>query len=298
MVNHDVITASEPTGELPIVRSIGPADLKDALVKGVDDFLAMPTHVVFISLIYPIFAVVLGAATLENNLAPDLYPFAAGFPLIGPFAAIGLYELSRRRELGLSTSWKHAFDVIYSKSLGSIVTLGLLLAVIFIVWVAIARAIYIANFGYEEITSLTAFTHELFTTQQGHNLIMVGNVVGFLFALLAFSLTVVSFPLLLDRNVGAAAAALTSVRVVLKNPMTMALWGLIIACSLAVGFLAFLFGLALVIPVLGHSTWHLYRKVIEPDLSPRPKYEPEPEVRRYAADFPAVLFSSRRTKNG
>jgi len=298
MIDHDVITAAEPTGELPMVRSISPADLKDALMKGFDDFLAMPTHVIFISLIYPIFAVVLGAVTLQNNFAADLYPFAAGFPLVGPFAAIGLYELSRRRELGLDTSWKHAFDVVYSKSLGAIITLGLLLSVIFIVWIAIARSIYIANFGYEGITSLTAFAHDMLSTKQGHNIIVVGNLVGFLFALLAFSLTVVSFPLLLDRNVGVAAAALTSVKVVLKNPMTMALWGLIVACSLLAGFLAFLFGLALVMPVLGHSTWHLYRKAVEPDLSPRPKYEPRPEEPRYAADFPAVLFSSRRTKSG
>jgi hypothetical protein len=130
--------------------------------------------------------------------------------------------------------------------------LGLLLSVILIVWVAIARAIYVANFGYEEVTSLTAFAHDLLTTKQGH-LIVVGNFVGFLFALLAFSLTVVSFPLLLDRNVGVVAAALTSVRVVLTNPITMALWGLIVACSLLAGFLAFLFGLALVMPVLGHN---------------------------------------------
>ena len=298
MVDHDVITASEPAGELPRVRSIGSADLKDALLKGMDDFWTMPTHVVFISLIYPIFAVVLGAVTLENNFAPDLYPFAAGFPLIGPFAAIGLYELSRRRELGLDTSWKHAFDVVHSKSLGAILTLGLLLSAIFVVWVAIARAIYIANFGYAEITSLTAFTQDLLTTKQGYYVIVVGNFVGFLFALLAFSLTVISFPLLLDRNVGVVAAALTSVRVVLVNPITMALWGLIVACSLLAGFLAFLFGLALVMPVLGHSTWHLYRKVVEPDVSPRPKYEPRPEIRRHAADFPAVLFSSRRAKKG
>jgi uncharacterized membrane protein len=298
MVDHDIITASEPAGGLPVIRSIGLADLRDALMKGLDDFWAMPTHVVFISVIYPIFGVVLGAVTLENNFAPDLYPFAAGFPLIGPFAAIGLYELSRRRELGLDTSWKHAFDVVHSTSLGAIVTLGLLLSVIFSVWLAIARGIYVANFGYEDITSLTAFAHNLLTTQQGHNIIVIGNLVGFLFALLAFSLTVVSFPLLLDRNVGVVTAALTSVRVVLTNPMTMGLWGLIVACSLAVGFIAFLFGLALVIPVLGHSTWHLYRKVVEPDGSPRPKYEPRPEVQRYAADFPAVLFSSRHTKSG
>jgi uncharacterized membrane protein len=298
MVERDVITASEATGELPTIRSIGPADLKDALVKGLDDFWAMPTHVAFISLIYPIFAVMLGALILEDNFAPDLYPFAAGFPLIGPFAAIGLYELSRRRELGLDTSWRHAFDVVYSKSLGAIIALGLLLSAILVVWVAIEHAIYVANFGYEEVTSLTTFTHDLLTTKQGHNVFVVGNLVGFLFALLAFSLTVVSFPLLLDRNVGVVAAALTSVRVVLTNPMTMALWALFVACSLLIGFLAFLFGLAVVMPVLGRSTWHLYRKVVEPDMSPRPKYEPRPEVRRYAADFPAVLFSSRRPKTG
>jgi uncharacterized membrane protein len=135
--------------------------------------------------------------------------------------------------------------------------------------------------------------HSILSTRAGHNVIFEGNIVGFLFALLAFSLAVVSFPLLLDRNVGVAVADLTSVRTVFTKPITMALWGLIVACSLLIGFIAFFVGLALVMPVLGHSTWHLYRKVIARDLSPRPKYQPEPEVRRYAADFPAVLFSPR-----
>ena len=298
MAAEDAITASEPTGELPLVRSIRAGELKDVLAKGLDDFWAMPTHVVFISLIYPVVGFVLGVATLGHNPASDLYPLAAGFPLIGPFAAIGLYELSRRRELGLDTSWKHAFDVVYSKSLGSIVILSLLLTLIFILWLAVARAVYVANFGHQEVTSLTTFARDILITPRGHNVIVEGNAIGLLFAVLAFSLSVVSFPLLLDRNVGAAAAALTSVRVVLRNPITMALWGLIVACSLAAGFLAFFFGLALVMPVLGHSTWHLYRKVVEPDLSPRPQYHPRPEVRRYAADFPAVLFSPRHPKNG
>jgi len=100
--------------------------------------------------------------------------------------------------------------------------------------------------------------------------------------------------LLLDRNVGVAAAALTSAKVVLRNPKTMILWGLIVACSLMFGFLAFVFGLALVVPVLGHSTWHLYRKAVERDLSSRPEpYHRRPQFRRYAAHFPAVLFSSQ-----
>src|SRR5215475_2239376 len=298
MAQTDIILPTEPRRELPAVRSIGLAELRGALARGWDDFKAMPTHVLFLSLIYPVVGLLLFRAVFGYDLIPLLYPLAAGFPLIGPFAAIGLYELSRRRELGLDTSWKHAFDVVYSKSLGSIVILSLLLAVIFIVWLAVAHAVYVANFGHREITSLTTFARDILTTPQGHNVIVEGNAIGLLFAVVAFSFSVVSFPLLLDRNVGAAAAALTSVRVVLRNPITMGLWGLIVACSLAIGFLAFFFGLALVMPVLGHSTWHLYRKVVEPDLSPRPQYHPRPELRRYAADFPAVLFSPRHPKNG
>jgi uncharacterized membrane protein len=299
MVNQviqNAIGATNSTVELPVVRPIGLADLKDALAKGLDDFWAMPTHVAFLSLMYPVVCLVLGSMTLGHDLVPDLYPLAAGFAIVGPFAAIGLYELSRRRELGLDTSWKHAFDVVYSKSLGAIVVLGVLLSVIFVIWVAVARAIYIANFGYEHVTSLSTFASDILTTPQGHNVIVVGSGVGFLFAALAFSVSVVSFPLLLDRNVGVTAAAVTSARVVLRNPKTMAIWGLVVACSLAAGFLALFFGLALVVPVLGHSTWHLYRRVIERDLSPQPQYDRRPRVRRYAADFPAVLFSSQRKK--
>jgi uncharacterized membrane protein len=297
MVNQviqDVVAATDPKAELPVVRSIGLTDLKDALTKGLDDFWVMPTHVAFLSLMYPVVCLLLGSMTLGHDLVPDLYPLAAGFAIVGPFAAIGLYELSRRRELGLDVSWKHAFDVVYSKSLGSILALGILLSVIFVIWVAVARAIYVANFGYEPVTAVTTFAHEILTTPQGHNVIVVGSGVGFLFAVLAFSVSVVSFPLLLDRNVGVAAAALTSAKVVLRNPKTMMLWGLIVACSLVLGFLAFVFGLALVVPVLGHSTWHLYRKVVERDQSSRPEqHHRRPQVRRYAAHFPAVLFSSQ-----
>src|SRR6516165_5321791 len=268
MAESDVILPTERLHELPAVRTITFADLRDALAKGLDDFWAMPTHVIFLSLIYPIVGIALASATFDYDVVPLLFPLAAGFALIGPFAAIGLYELSRRRELGLDTSWRHAFDIIHSPSIWSIAALGFLLLAIFVVWLAVANAIYVANFGHREITSLTTFARHILTTPQGHNVIVEGNAIGLLFAVVAFSFSVVSFPLLLDRNVGAAAAALISVRVVLRNPITMALWGLIVACSLAIGFLAFFFGLALVMPVLGHSTWHLYRKVVEPDLSP------------------------------
>ena len=153
MARADIILPIEPTRELPVVRSIGPADLRVALAKGLEDFWAMPTHVVFLSLIYPVIGIALGSATFGYDVVPLLFPLVAGFALIGPFAAIGLYELSRRREQGLDTSWKHAFDVIHSPSIWPISALGLLLLVLFAIWLAVANAIYVANFGDEPPTT-------------------------------------------------------------------------------------------------------------------------------------------------
>lgn len=290
MAQTDIILPAEPTRDLPAIRTIGLADLKDALAKGLDDFRAMPTHVVFLSVIYPIVGIALGAATFGYDLIPLLFPLAAGFALIGPLAAIGLYELSRRRELGLDTSWKHAFDILHSPSVWGMAALGLLLLTLFAVWLAVAQAIYVAAFGIDEPVSALAFARKVLTTPEGYHLIVAGNAVGFIFAVVAFAVSVVSFPLLLDRHVGVAAAIVTSVRAVLKNPVTMAAWGLLVAIALAIGSLPFFIGLAVVMPILGHSTWHLYRKVVEPDDGSRPEFHPEPKRRRYAADFPVSLF--------
>jgi uncharacterized membrane protein len=291
MAHADVILPAEPAGKLPVVRAIAPGDLKDVLAKGLQDFRAMPTHVIFLSLIYPIAGLAIARLTFGYDVVPLLYPLVAGFALIGPFAAIGLYEMSRRRELGLDTSWRHAFDIIHSPSLWAILALGLLLVAIFAVWLFVAHAIYVANFGEDERpVALTEFVRRVLTTSEGRNLIVAGNAVGFLFALAAFALSVVSFPLLLDRNVGMAVAIVTSVKAILKSPVTMALWGLIVAAGLVIGSLPFFFGLAVVMPILGHSTWHLYRKAVAPDRSPRPEYHPRPKGQRYAADFPSSLF--------
>jgi uncharacterized membrane protein len=277
---------------LPIVRKIGMMDLRDALAKGVEDFRAIPTHVIFLSLIYPVGALVVAQLTL-NDLVQLFFPLAAGFALIGPVAALGLYELSRRRELGLGLWWTDAFDVRHSRSIGGIVTLGVLLIAIFLLWVAVAQAIYIATFGNSPPESIPIFLRQVFTTPEGWTLIVVGNGVGFLFAVVVLMISVVSFPLLLDRNVGAGVAILTSVRVVLRNPVTMAVWGLIIAGLLLIGSLPLFIGLAVVMPVLGHSSWHLYRRVVEPDPNPQndEPIAPKPRRRRYAAQFPASLFA-------
>ena len=294
MAHQHVLMGAESNRARPIVRTIGLRDIKNALAEGIADFSAMPSHAVFLCLIYPIVGVLLARLTLGYEVLPLLFPLAAGFTLLGPFAAIGLYELSRRREQGLDASWQDAFDVLRSPSRGAIAALSLLLLTIFVIWIAVAQAIYVAYFGYEPAASIPDFLDQVFTTPAGRMLMIVGNLVGFLFALGVLTISVISFPLLLDRDVGAVEAVLTSVRVVARNPLMMAIWGLIVAALLLIGSLPLFFGLAVVVPVLGHSTWHLYRKVVEPDPNPHQVLPRPARSRHYAAQFPAALFTGER----
>ncbi len=273
-----------------VVRKIGFADFRDAIAKGIDDFMAMPTHVILLSVIYPIVGLLLPRLSFGYDMMPILFPLAAGFALLGPFLAIGLYELSRRREEGLDTSWKHAFEVARCSSADAILALALMLVILFAAWLAVAQALYQSLFGYGTPDSIGQFLNQIFTTREGWTLILAGNAIGFLFAVVAFAISVVSFPLLLDHDVGAAVAIHTSFKAVLLNPIVMAAWALFIAAALVIGALPFFVGLAIVMPILGHASWHLYRKVVAPDESPRPTLHHPRKGHRYAADFPAVLF--------
>jgi uncharacterized membrane protein len=246
----------------PSVRQITPADLKDALAKGLDDFMAMPSFSVFLVLIYPIVGLVLLRLSFGYDMLPLIFPLMAGFALIGPIATVGVYELSRRREQGLNISWDALSD-FHAPCIRAILVLGLALVMLFLAWLGAASMIYQMTFGDWVPPSISEFWRHIVTTSAGWTLVIVGWGVGFCFAVVAFSISVVSFPLLLDRDVGVVTAVLTSVRAVIANPVTMALWGCIVAAALVAGSLPFFFGLAIVLPVLGHATWHLYRKVVE-----------------------------------
>jgi uncharacterized membrane protein len=247
---------------VPRVRRIGWTDLKEVLRQGFEDFGAYRTDVIFLCLLYPIVGLVLSRLIWGYGAVPLLFPLASGFALIAPFFAVGLYEMSRRREAGRAEGWADAFGVAKSPALGSIMGLGLLLLALFVLWLGAAHIIWLVTLGPEPPVSLAAFANDVLTTGAGWTMILVGMAVGFVFALAVLVLSVVSFPLLLDRDVGMGTAIATSIEVVRENPGTMALWGLVIAGLLLVGSIPLLLGLAIVFPVLGHATWHLYRKVL------------------------------------
>src|SRR4051812_35444433 len=291
--NHAPL-AQRAQGDAPMVRTIGFSDLQEALRLGWEDFKAIPSHAIILCVIYPVLGLVLARTVLGYSVLPLLFPLAAGFALLGPFAALGLYELSRRREAGEPASAWDAVEVLRSPSFGAMLGLGTLLLALFVTWVATAQSIYVAAFGYEPAAGIPDFLERVLTTSQGWWLIVVGCGVGFLFAVVALCISVVSFPLMLDRHAGAGDAIATSLRAVALNPVPMAAWGLIVALLLALGSLPLFLGLAVVIPLLGHSTWHLYRRTIAPDPNPRPFTPRPPRERRSAADFPAALFPWRR----
>ncbi|KJF72794.1 DUF2189 domain-containing protein [Agrobacterium arsenijevicii] len=248
----------------PEVRKISIADLVDALKSGLDDFKEKPSHYVFICLMYPIAGVFLVAWSSGANLLPLIYPLMSGFALIGPIAAIGLYEISRRREQGLDSSWRHALEVRHSPAMPSILAVGVMLFALFVAWLIVAQHLYTTTFDAAGPASISTFLSDVFTTPQGLSLMIWGNLAGFVFAVIVLATTVVAFPLLLDRDVGAVAAVDASIRATLANPIPVALWGLIVAALLVVGTIPVFVGLAVVMPILGHSTWHLYRKLIVP----------------------------------
>ena len=246
------------------IRKIGVRDLWRALKEGFDDFNAKPSHVVFLCIIYPLFALLLTLFLIGGDLLYLVFPIVSGLAFLGPVASIGLFEMSRRRERGLDVSWNAAFDFVHSSTFAPILALSVAMMVLYVAWLFMAQLLYFGLFGAVPPESISDFATQVLTTRRGGALIFYGTGVGFIFAVVALAISVVAFPLLLDKQVSAVTAAKTSIRAVTSNPLMMAVWGLIVVGLLAAGSILFLIGLAVVLPILGHATWHLYRKLVEP----------------------------------
>lgn len=258
-LNHAVETMHSPA---PSVNRIEVGDLREILAKGFADAGAYRSDVFFLVIVYPILCLAMAWVAFGLNMLPLLFPLASGFAIVGPAAAVGLYEMSRRREQGLEVSWRNAFDVIHRPAIGGILMLGVLLTGIFLAWLAVAWIIFQNTMGPALPDDPTVFLQQVISTDAGHMMIGMGIGAGFLFALLAMTISVVSFPLMVDRDTGLDTAIMTSFRAVAANPGPMAAWGLTVAVGLVLASIPMFVGLIIAIPVLGHSTWHLYRKLI------------------------------------
>ena len=246
------------------IRRIALNDLWQSLKEGYDDFNASPTSAVFLAVLFPLFAFLLSQALVGQHLLHLVFPIVAGFTFIGPVVSVGLFEMSRRRERGLDTRWRSTFDFVHSASFAPILALSVLMTLLYVAWLYMAQFLYFGLFEQDPPASLSDLVTQLVTTRRGTALMMYGTALGFLFAVAALAISVVAFPLLLDKPASAATAIAVSIRAVAANLMVMAAWGLVVVVLLAAGAIVFLIGLAVVLPILGHATWHLYRRVVEP----------------------------------
>ena len=244
------------------VRKIGLADLWQSLREGYEDFNARPSHFAFLLIIYPLFALLLTLFLVGGRMLQFAFPMVAGLTLLGPIISVALFEVSRRRELGLDLSWQSAFGFVHSSAFAPITALSVIMMLLYVGWLYLAQLIYAGTLGLEPPASFAEFVNQVLTTRRGGALVAYGMFVGFLFAFAALAISVIAFPLLLDKPTTSVTAIIVSVRAVTSNLLPMAVWGLTVAVLLAAGAAIFLVGLIAVLPILGHATWHLYRKVI------------------------------------
>lgn len=244
-------------------RRITNEDLRISLRQGLDDFQAMRGDLVFAGLIYTFIGLAAVVMTTNGPLMPFFLPVVAGVGLLGPVAAVGFYEMARRREDGLESHWWNFLDVRKRPSVDDMgIVAGLLLA-IFALWLVVAGLLYVALFGWAAPTSIPEFAAMVFTTPRGWALIVAGAAIGALFGWIVLAISVASLPMLVDANLTAAEAVSASWRAAHANKREMIRWGLTVAGLLVLGSIPLFVGLAFVLPWLGYATWHLYTRLVD-----------------------------------
>lgn len=244
------------------IRQITLKDLTQSLKEGYRDYGSKPSSIPLLILFYALFALVFTLFSFGQDLRYLVFPVVAGFTLIGPIVAIAFFEMSRRRELGKELRWRRAFSFIHTSSFAPILALSVLMTLLYLAWLFMAELIFFSLFEASMPVSMEDFVNQLFNTRHGAALIAYGNFVGLLFALSALALSVVAFPLALDKPVTSFTAVSVSIRAFMSNSLVLTVWGLIVVAFIAAGAAVFLIGLSVTLPVLGHATWHLYRKLI------------------------------------
>jgi uncharacterized membrane protein len=248
----------------PVVRTVAARDVAEALAQGMRDFQAAPRFGLVFGALYAAGGLVIVLSVTALGMTYLAYPLAAGFALIGPFVAGGLYEVSRRREQGQPLAFSALWTAVRSRS--EVGWMAFVTVFIFIVWMYQVRFLMALFLGLNaSFSSLSEFMTVVLTTQEGLMFLAVGNVIGALLSITLFSLTVISFPLVLDRDVDIVTAMITSIRTVVASPLVMLGWAAVIGVLLVLSVLPFFLGLVVTLPVLGHATWHLYRRAIAPE---------------------------------
>ncbi|NBB96838.1 MAG: DUF2189 domain-containing protein [Alphaproteobacteria bacterium] len=257
----DNISASAhvPPSEIPAPRSISPSDLTNVLRAGLADFRRAPLYGLAFSAVYMLGGMVLYAVFMASGQSWWFIPIAVGFPLFAPFAATGLYEVSRRLEQNEALDWAGVLGCVWAQRDRQVPSMAMVIMLAFMFWVFVAHTIFALFFGLQPISSSTA---DMLLSPTGLTMLAVGGLVGGGMAAVMFALTVTSLPLLLHREVDFITAMITSVRAVLTNPLTLAIWALVIAAALFLAMLPMFLGLLIALPVLGHASWHLYRTIL------------------------------------
>jgi uncharacterized membrane protein len=244
------------------VRDLTVADIRWALEKGWDDFRALRGDFLFLPVVYAALGFAASALAFHQTLFALIFPLAGGFALVGPIAAAGFYELARRREQGMDTTWFHFFDPMRGPQRFPLLMLSIVLAGLFLMWMTVAQGIYANTLGRLAPDGVADFLAKLFTTPEGWTMIIAGNLAGAGFALAALVIGAFSFPMAVDKACDPFVAILTSVSAFLHNPATMLRWGAVVAALLVAGSIPLFLGLMLVLPWLGYSTWHLYTRAV------------------------------------
>ncbi len=247
---------------LPDVQGVSPSDIPVVLAAGWRDFMRAPAYGLFFSTFYVLGGIVLYLVFAAAGQEWWLMPVIVGFPILAPFAAVGLYEVSRRIERGAPLVWSEVIGVVFAQKDRQVPSMAMVVLLMFMFWVFVAHTIFALFMGLSALTNVTTSPAVIFQGN-GPIMLLVGSVVGAGFAAVLFSITVAGLPLLLEREVDFVSAMILSVKAVLANPVPMALWGITIAMMLFVAMIPMFLGLFIALPVLGHATWHMYRKLLQ-----------------------------------